>query len=81
VHDEGVALESLLHEVIPAGVVGGVEDDAHQLTDIEDRSRLKVKTGDDCVFIGRRSGMDDLRGRGHDRRRRQALPGGSGRLL
>jgi hypothetical protein len=51
--DEGVALKSLLHEVTPAGVVcGGVEDDVHQLTDIEDRSRLKVKAGDDGVFVG-----------------------------
>jgi hypothetical protein len=42
--DEGVALKSLLHEVTPADVVGGgVEDDVHQLVDIEDRSRLKVK--------------------------------------
>jgi hypothetical protein len=40
--DEDVAFKSLPHEVTPAGVVGGgVEDDVHQLTDIEDRSRLK----------------------------------------
>jgi hypothetical protein len=41
--DEDVAFKSLPHEVTPAGVVGGggVEDDVHQLADIEDRSRLK----------------------------------------
>jgi hypothetical protein len=52
--DEGVALESLLHEVTLAGIVGGggVEDDVHQLANIEDHNRLKVKTGDDYVFMG-----------------------------
>jgi hypothetical protein len=81
--DEGVALKSLLNEVTPAGVLGGgVEDDVHQLADIEDRSRLKVKAGDDCVCVERRDGGDDLRGRGRGRRKRQqALLGGSGRLL
>jgi hypothetical protein len=50
--DEGVALESLLHEVTPAGIVGGgVEDNVHQLVDVEDHSHLKVKVGDDCVFV------------------------------
>jgi hypothetical protein len=81
--DEGVALKSLLNEVTPAGVLGGgVEDDVHQLADIEDRSHLKVKAGDDCVCVERRDGGDDLRGRGRGRRkRRQALLGSSGRLL
>jgi hypothetical protein len=38
--DKGVALKSLLHEVTPAGVVGGgVKDDVHQLADIKDRIR------------------------------------------
>jgi hypothetical protein len=43
---------------MPAGVVGGggVEDDVHQLADIEHCSHLKVKSGDDRVFVGRRSG-------------------------
>jgi hypothetical protein len=54
--DEGVALKSLLHEVTPAGVVGGVEDNVHQLADIEDRGCLKVKADDNRVFVGRRGG-------------------------
>jgi hypothetical protein len=68
--DEGVTLKKLLHEVTPAGVVGGggVEDDVHQLADIEDRGRLKMEVGDDRVFVGRRGGGDDLRGRGWRRR-------------
>jgi hypothetical protein len=34
---------------MPDGVVGGgVEDDIHQLTDVEHCGRLKVKSGDDC---------------------------------
>jgi hypothetical protein len=51
--DKGVALESLLHEITSAGVVGGgVEDDVHQLTDVEHCGRLKVKSDDDRVFVG-----------------------------
>jgi hypothetical protein len=44
--DQGVALESLLHEITPASVVGGggVEDDVHQLADIEHCGHLKVKS-------------------------------------
>jgi hypothetical protein len=67
--DEGVALKNLLHEVTPAGVVGGVvEDDVHQLADTEDCGRLKVEVGDDRVFVGRRGGGDEVRGRGQRRR-------------
>jgi hypothetical protein len=63
--DEGIALEGLLHKVMSAGVVGGgVEDNVHQLADIEDRSHLKMKAGNGSVFIGRAYGVDDLRGRG-----------------
>jgi hypothetical protein len=67
--DEGVVLKSLLHEVMPASIVGGgrVEDDVHQLVDIEDDGRLKMEADDDCVFVGRRGGRDDLRGRGQRR--------------
>jgi hypothetical protein len=52
--DEGVVLEGLLQKVTQAGVVcgGGVKDDVHQLVNIEDGSRLKVKASDDGVFIG-----------------------------
>jgi hypothetical protein len=67
--DQGVALYSLLHKITPAGVVGGVEDDVHQLVSVDHCSRLKVKSGDDRVFIGRRGGGDELRGRGRERRR------------
>jgi hypothetical protein len=67
--DEGVALKNLLHEVTPASVVGGVvEDDVHQLADTEDCGRLKVEVGDDRVFVGRRGGGDEVRGRGQRRR-------------
>jgi hypothetical protein len=81
--DEGTALESLLHKITPAGVVGGgVEGDVHQLADIEGRSCLKVKAGDDSIFVGRRGGGDDLRGRGRSRRgSRDVSSGGSSRLL
>jgi hypothetical protein len=49
---------------MPAGVVGGgVEDDVHQLADIEYCSRLKAKSGDDRVFVGRRGGGDEMRGK------------------
>jgi hypothetical protein len=60
--DEGIALEGLLHKITPADIVGagGVDDDVHQLADIENRSRLKVKAGDDSIFVGRRGGGDDL---------------------
>jgi hypothetical protein len=52
--DEGITLKCLLHEVMLAGVVGGggVKDDVHQPTDIEDHNRLKVESGDNRVFIG-----------------------------
>jgi hypothetical protein len=45
-----------------AGVVGGggVKDDVHQLADAEHCGRLKVKYGDDRVFVGRRGGGDEL---------------------
>jgi hypothetical protein len=68
--DQGVALYSLLHEITPAGVVGGggVKDDVHQLVDVEHYSRLKVKSSDDRVFVGRRGGGDELRGCGRGRR-------------
>jgi hypothetical protein len=85
--DQGVALSSLLHEITPASVVGGggVEDDVHQLADVEHCSRLKVKSGDDRVFVGRRSGGDELRGRDRGRqrrrRRRHALTGSCSCLL
>jgi hypothetical protein len=60
--DEGIALKSLLYEATPAGVVGGgvVEDDVHQLADIEDHDRLKVKASNDRVFVGQRGGGDEL---------------------
>jgi hypothetical protein len=34
--------------IMPAGIAGGggVEDDVHQLADVEHYSRLKVKSGD-----------------------------------
>jgi hypothetical protein len=37
-----------------AGIVGGggVEDDVHQLANVEHCSRLKVKSDDDRVFLG-----------------------------
>jgi hypothetical protein len=80
--DQGVALYNLLHEITPADVVGGVEDDIHQLADVEHYSRLKVKSGDDRVFVGRRGGGDELRGRGQGRRRRwHALTGSCSHLL
>jgi hypothetical protein len=65
----GVALESLLHEITPAGVVGGggVEDDVHQLADVEYCDRLKMKFSDDRVFVGRRGGGDEWRDRGQGR--------------
>jgi hypothetical protein len=39
---------------MPADVVGGggLEDDIHQLADVEHYSHLKVKSDDDRVFIG-----------------------------
>jgi hypothetical protein len=43
------------------------ELEVHQLADVEHCSRLKVKSGDDRVFVGRRGGGDELRG--HDRGR------------
>jgi hypothetical protein len=54
--DEGVVLNSLLHEVTPAGIVGGggVKDDVHQLVDIEDRGRLKMEVSNDRVFVGQK---------------------------
>jgi hypothetical protein len=60
--DEGIALEGLLHKITPAGIVGGggVKNDVHQLVDIENRNRLKVKASDDSIFVGRRCGGDDL---------------------
>jgi hypothetical protein len=58
----------MLHEITPAGVVGGgVEDDVQQLADVEHCGRLKVKSGDDRVFVGQKGGGDELRG--YDRRR------------
>jgi hypothetical protein len=62
-------LESLLHEIMLAGVIGGggVEDDVHQLTDVEYCGHLKVKSGDDRVFVGRRGGGDEQRGHGRGR--------------
>jgi hypothetical protein len=52
----------MLHEITPAGIVGGggVEDDVHQLVDVEHCGRLKVKSGDDRVFVARRGGGDEL---------------------
>jgi hypothetical protein len=47
-------------------VGGGVEDDVHQLADVEHCGRLKVKSDDDRVFVGRRSGGDERRGRGQE---------------
>jgi hypothetical protein len=66
VFNQGVAMWNLLHEITPADVVGGrgVEDDVHQLAGIEHCDRLKVKSGDNRVFVGRRGGGDELRGRG-----------------
>jgi hypothetical protein len=46
---------------------GGVKDDVHQLVDIEHYSHLKVKSSNDRVFVGRRGGGDELRGRGWGR--------------
>jgi hypothetical protein len=56
--------------IMPAGVVGGggVEDDVHQLVDVEHCSRLKVKSSDDRVFIGHRGGGDELLGHSRGRR-------------
>jgi hypothetical protein len=46
---------------MPAGVVGGgVEDDVHHLADIGYFGCLKVKSGDDRVFVGQRGGGDEL---------------------
>jgi hypothetical protein len=57
-------------DIKPADVVGGgVKDDVHQLVDVEHCGRLKVKSSDDCVFVGRRGSGDKLRGRGQRRRR------------
>jgi hypothetical protein len=52
----------MFHEITLAGVVGGgvVEDDIHQLADVEQCGCLKVKSGDDHVFVGRRGGGDEL---------------------
>jgi hypothetical protein len=46
---------------MPVGIVGGggVEDDVHQLADVEHCDRLKVKSGDDRVFVGRRGSGDE----------------------
>jgi hypothetical protein len=52
-----------------ANVVGGVEDDVHQLVDVEHCGRPKVKSGDDRVFVGRRGGGDEVRGRDRGRGR------------
>jgi hypothetical protein len=53
---------------MPADVVGGgVKDDVHQLADVEHCGRLKVKSGDDHVFVGQRGGGDEWRGRGRGR--------------
>jgi hypothetical protein len=82
--DESKTLEDLFHKITPAGVVGGrgVEDDVHLLADTEDRSCLKVNADDDSIFVGRRGGGDDLRGRGCGRRGSQdTSSGGSSRLL
>jgi hypothetical protein len=85
--DQGVALYSLLHEITPGGVVGGggVEDDVHQLADVEHCCRLKVKSDDDRIFVGRRGGGDELRGCGWGRRRWRrrwhTLMGSCSRLL
>jgi hypothetical protein len=59
----------MLHEITPAGAVGGggVEDDVHQLVDVKHCGRLKVKSGDDRVFVGRRGGGDELRDCGRGR--------------
>jgi hypothetical protein len=59
----------MLHEIMPADVVagGGVEDDVHQLVDVKYYSRLKVKSGDDRVFVGRRDGGDERQGRDRGR--------------
>jgi hypothetical protein len=47
---------------MPADIVGGGEvgDDVHPLADVEHYGRLKVKSGDDRVFVGRRGGGDEL---------------------
>jgi hypothetical protein len=85
VSDEGVALKSLLHEVTLASIVGGggVEDDVHQLADIEDRGHLMVEVGDDRVFIGQSDKGDELRGIGWRRwwRGWHALPSSGSRLF
>jgi hypothetical protein len=59
----------LLYEIMPAGIVGGegVKDDVHQLADVEYCGHLKVKSGDDGVFVGQRGGGDERRGRGQGR--------------
>jgi hypothetical protein len=49
--------------------------------DVEHCSRLKVKFDDDRVFVGRRGGGDELRGRGWGRRRLHTLTGSCSRLL
>jgi hypothetical protein len=72
----------LLHEITPASVVGGgIEDDVYQLADVEHCGRLKVKSDDDRVFIGRRDGGDELRGRDRGRRRWHTLTGSYSHLL
>jgi hypothetical protein len=45
-----------------ASVVGEVEDDVQQLADVEHCNCLKVKSGNNPVFVGRRGGGDKLRG-------------------
>jgi hypothetical protein len=77
--EEGIALEDHHHQVTPAGVGGaGVEDDAHEGTDVEDDRCLKVKTSDDGLLIGRRSRR---RVGGTRRRSRHKLASGDGCLL
>jgi hypothetical protein len=46
---------------MPTSVVGGgVEDNVHQLADVEHCDRPKVKSGDERVFVGQRGGWDKL---------------------
>jgi hypothetical protein len=54
---------------MPAGILGGggVKDDVHQLAGVEHCVRLKVKSDDDRVFVGRRGGGEDLRDHGRGR--------------
>jgi hypothetical protein len=78
--EEGVALEDHHHQVTPAGVVGGggVEDDVHEGTDVEDGRCLEVKTGDDGLLIG---GRGQRRVGGVRRRARHKLVSSNGGLL